>query len=277
MSFLLLTGIPRSGTTLAAALLDSMDDTVCLSEPDEHVQLMERSQDAAGFAAALHRLLVQTKRDLLQGKTVVDRRQPDGSAVTNYLTGPDAGGNRQTAYVIRAGKPKSLSPNVLVGAKHNALFIAALPELVRTEAFRIIALVRDPVAVLTSWQSVPLPIATGRLPAAERFWPELRELSADTVPLLTKQMRIYDLLCRRFIEHRHKISILKYEDMVSDCTKLADATGRPLSPERQRTWERTISKTAARPGPDSHLYDAVRAACARREVSALLGFYPRYG
>ena len=55
MSFLLLTGVPRSGTTLAAALLDQLEDTVCLSEPDEHVGLMKQSRDAADFVASLFR------------------------------------------------------------------------------------------------------------------------------------------------------------------------------------------------------------------------------
>jgi Sulfotransferase domain len=277
MSFLLLMGIPRSGTTLAAALIDRMNDTVCLSEPDEHVQLMEQSRDASDFATKLNDSLGDAKQRLLKGELVLDRRRPDGTAGTNYFAEPNADGRRLETYVIRSGKDKKLSADALVCAKHNALYIAVLPELIQANTFHIVAMVRDPVAVLHSWRSLALPVSAGKLPAADRFWPEMRRLTSDHISLLSKQIRIYDLLCRRFIECGRSISILKYEDLLNDCTRLAEAAGRTISPRERGEWELMIKRNSPHypVGDDPH--EAVRTACALGEVEGLRHFYPQYG
>ena len=56
MPDLILTGLPRSGTTLAAAIIDQAPDALCLSEPDRHVELMNEAADAENFVARLGHL-----------------------------------------------------------------------------------------------------------------------------------------------------------------------------------------------------------------------------
>jgi len=43
MRFGLIAGIPRSDTTLAAALIDQSPDAVCVSEPQDHVSLSDQA------------------------------------------------------------------------------------------------------------------------------------------------------------------------------------------------------------------------------------------
>ncbi len=276
MNDLLLTGIPRSGTSLAAALLDRMDDTVCLSEPDEHLRLMEQSKDASDFVARLHRSMQQMNRRLRDGEAVPDRRQPDGSAVTNYFAEPDAQGQRSATYVNRAIEPRALSADMLLCVKHNALYAGVLPELVQARSLRIVAMVRDPVAVLHSWRSLALPISAGQLPAANRYWPEMRRLTSENIPLLAKQIRIYDLICQRFIDCGPGLSLLRYEDLIGDCAVLATAAGRKLSPAERAAAEHLIDRTYLRRGTDGYLSEAIRSTCRQGKANSLLQFYPDY-
>lgn len=275
MSFLLLTGVPRSGTTLAAALLDKLEDTVCLSEPDEHVGLMKQSRDAADFVASLFRSMKEAKRRLVAGDAVLDRRGPDGAAVTNYF-GTSGDGPRPASFAVRPVDARNLSPDMFLAAKHNALYAAVLPELVEYGGFRIVALVRDPVPVIRSWRSLTLPVSRGRLPAAERYWPEMRLLTASDMPLLNKQIMIFDLICRRFIENAAGIALLRYEDMLEDSARLAVAAGRPLSPRVREEWLTTVNRPSQSADADVDLREAIRAVCARGEAKSLLTFYPQY-
>ena len=45
--YLLITGIPRSGTTLAASLVDQLEDTLCLSEPSRYYEWAIHCQNNA--------------------------------------------------------------------------------------------------------------------------------------------------------------------------------------------------------------------------------------
>ena len=58
---------------------------------------------------------------------------------------------------IAIDKPLSARFTLLI--KHNALFAALLPRL--TESFPCLALVRNPLSVLASWQTVDLPVHPG--------------------------------------------------------------------------------------------------------------------
>lgn len=277
MNFLLLTGIPRSGTTLACSLLDRLDGVVCLSEPDEHVKLMRQTGDAAEFAALLRDSIKATRMLLVEGKPTEARRSATGSVLTNYFLEPDRNGRRELAYSIEPRQRPTQPADVLVCSKHNALYTAALPQLVGSVAFRVIAIVRDPVAALRSWRSVQLPISMGRLPAAEKFWPEMRDLCAADIPLLVKQIRIYDLFCRRFIQHREDICVVRYEDLLEDCTPLVAGAGRTMSPAIDDEWRSMVDRKYVQQQADPTLRDAVREACAQKQAGALLSFYPDYG
>ena len=76
---------------------------------------------------------------------------------------------RAIERLVDVGKP--LSPRFDLVVKHPALF-TALAEPLR-KRFRLVAIVRDPLAVLASWHSVDVPANRGRLPRAEAFAPGL--------------------------------------------------------------------------------------------------------
>ncbi|HST28758.1 MAG TPA: hypothetical protein VLK26_10365 [Rudaea sp.] len=225
MRNLILTGMPRAGTTLACALIDSLDDAVCLSEPDWQDAWPRETNDARAFAARVHADFDRVRARLAAGGDVMDRRGPGGEAVTNYFPRA-ADGQRAPAHALQAFRRPCLGADFLLGMKHNAHYTCALSELSSGEGFDAIAIVRDPLATLRSWRSArDLPISQGRLPAAERLWPELARL-ADVDDILLRQVGIYRLFCERYLALADRVRVLRYEDMSRDPGTLARCCGR---------------------------------------------------
>jgi hypothetical protein len=97
--------------------------------------------------------------------------------------------------------------------KHNALFTALLPEL--QTVFPVYGIVRNPLSVLASWNSVALPVNDGRIPAGEMYSPELADLLADTPGRIERQLHILEWFCQNFARDLPN-RILRYEDFVAD-------------------------------------------------------------
>lgn len=229
MHNVILTGIPRSGTTLAAALIDSLPDTVCLNEPAWQTARVAR--DAQGFAEWLAGDFAQLRQKLLRGEAVPDRREADGSAVTNYYRA-EAGKMEHTFKVIPFARAE-LTQDFTLAIKHNGPYLAALKPLVESKAYTIIAIVRHPVEVIASWRRLALPISQGRMPNATPYWPRMAQLVASPMDMLEKQVRMYDLMCKRIWDMRESIHVLPYETMVKSPGVIANYLvpgGAPVAP-----------------------------------------------
>jgi hypothetical protein len=98
---LIITGTPRSGTSLAAAVIDQAPGCLCLSEPESHVELMQNAISAADFVAKIGQDFDTVRRSLLAGGSVLDRRGADGAPITNYFTNPERDRQREARYTIR--------------------------------------------------------------------------------------------------------------------------------------------------------------------------------
>ena len=206
---LVLTGIPRSGTTLLTALVDTLENSVALSEPGWQFDWLagRKRVDPQWFAGALAEDFTHTRERLLQGLPVSDRRDADGAALTNYHRG---------AYVTHALRRDGLTADFTLGMKHVGPYMGALPQIVAHGAFSVIAMVRHPVETIASWKDVPIPAGMGKMPGAAAQWPELAALSRATMPLLEKQVRLYDMLCERLLELQGRITLFTYEQLVAD-------------------------------------------------------------
>ncbi|WP_449447198.1 hypothetical protein [Thermomonas brevis] len=235
---LVLTGVPRAGTTLCCDLLNRAKDTVALIEPMP-VHRLPLGHDKAVeeirqfFAAARARLLDEgvAASQQVAGRGTdnffgAERRESDGMRV------------RMAALAdIRVDKP--LSADFTLVIKHNAAFAALLASL--AAEFDCIAVVRNPLAVLASWNSVDLPVASGRLPAGERLEPALAARLDAEPKALERQLLLLDWLFGRFSDCLPATKILRYEDVVrSGGGALADASGIavPLSPLSSRNASR---------------------------------------
>ena len=209
----LLCGIPRSGSSLSCRLAGAAPDTVALSEPlDPGIFDDAENPDAA--CARIRDFVTATRAGILtEGRAPsmqVDGRLDD-SRVSDEPTADGLRPPRGGLGEIRLEEP--LSRNFTLLIKHNGMFAMLLPEL--ADHFQVLALVRNPVAVLASWQTVDLAVQQGRVPVAERFDAELHGTLENEPDTLRRQVIVLDWFFSRFCEHLPQERILRYEDVVA--------------------------------------------------------------
>lgn len=231
---LIVTGIPRGGTTLTAALIDNLSDSICLSEPHWQAKWFFEEKNADKLVQLVKKDYKKVRSKILHKEPIIDKRNSDGTPVTNYFGTKRKGSNkknkiRQKRSIIFPNQ----SENFMLGMKHNAHYTCILPELIQSDHFSVIAVMRHPVPTILSWLSLDLPISKGQLPAAEKVWAELREITESKDNLLKKQVRIYDLFCQRYLDLQDKIHLLKYEDIVENPSILEELSG--------KNFERTLN------------------------------------
>lgn len=207
---ILLTGIPRSGTTLAATQLEEMPHTICLHEPEW--QVPSAALNAMQFAEALKEDFIHLRGKLLAGEEVMNRQAKDNTPLTNYYeTGIN--GDMQMRYEMAPVSTQKLPADFTFAMKHNAPYLAILPELISLQHFDIRAVIRHPLPVLRSWRRLSLPVSRGELPNATRYWPQMKLLVEASMPLLEKQARMLELMMERILKYEAHLTILRYKEL----------------------------------------------------------------
>jgi hypothetical protein len=210
---ILITGTPRSGTTLTCHLLNKVPDTLALHEPMRAKQLAEVDDPAARVAIVAQFCAEQRRMALAEGRVIsknVDGRVPDNPIGTEMTSA----GLRKS--VVRKGYipvTKPLSEDFALVIKHNSGFTAILGALV--ERFPVYAVIRNPLATLGSWSTVSFQAHDGRAPAGERLSPELLQRLEGINSVLDRQIALLDWFHEQFLRYLPADRIIKYEDIVS--------------------------------------------------------------
>ena len=209
--FHVLTGLPRSGTTLATSLLNRLDDVVALSEPLRPPDLMPAGS-AAELVDELEDFFREQRRSALEDG-VVRSKVVDGHDTDNYVGDErDAQGRRRLVAetgALRVTAPVSEQLRIVV--KDLALSTALLPALL--ERFDVSALVRNPVAVLASWDTVAMPVSEGHAPHAEWFDADLAR-SLQVEGRRDRQLLLLDWFFARFRDLLPRDRVVRYEDVI---------------------------------------------------------------
>ena len=209
----LLSGIPRAGSSLCCRLAGKLPNLVALSEPIAR----ERSQAAQGADAAvevIESFVAETREHALTSGRV-PTVHVDGGLDDDLVepTSPALGRlrrSRGTRGEITVSGPLTAGFTLLI--KHNALFAALLSSL--TGRFECLGLIRNPVAVLASWQTVDLPVARGRIPAAEQFDAALKVALHREPDVLRRQATALNWFFGQFRAHLPAHRVIRYEDLV---------------------------------------------------------------
>lgn len=214
MPDVILTGLPRSGSTLICNLLTRCADTVALHEPIPMADLARKFSGGA-LVEEVARFYADTRRSLLETRRVLTR-QVNG-AVPDNIFGEERGSDNLRRNLASFGEisleGKELTPDFLLGIKHNAGFVALLEHLVGR--FPVYAIVRHPLAVLSSWNSVKLPVQRGRIPAGEQIDPGLRAALDRINDRTERQCYILEWFFDRLARRLPRASILRYEDVIA--------------------------------------------------------------
>jgi|TARA_R110000737_G_scaffold306646_2_gene314370 hypothetical protein len=201
----ILTGIPRSGTTLACRLLSQMPDVIALNEPLEPSQFPNRKDSLTNIR---HNFDTFRKRLHKNGNAIA--RNKAGQLIDNAY---DSSGEKRKMILQRSEVhfDKKLSPDFDLIFKHNAGFSLLLPEIL--DIFPCYAMIRNPIAVLGSWRSVNVPVSRGRVAKSKKLLPTFFSGIEDKENLLEKQLFILSWYFEQYtaLPNTH---IVRYEEMI---------------------------------------------------------------
>lgn len=221
---IVLTGPPRSGTTLSCYLLNKAPNTVGLNEPMRPRRLARYMPDHEAVCDEIERYFQQARTKIETEKVAVSKHV---GGKMSYETYTEKTGERKT--LVEKGEvpvDKELDSGFYLVMKHPGIFTALLPALV--EHFPCYAIVRNPVAVLASGQSVresaaAAPRKTPRRNAlgllSEDYNREMASLSGDELERQLHKLSWAFERYKRCLPGKH---IIRYEDVV-------ESSGRELS------------------------------------------------
>lgn len=220
-SCVLLTGLSRGGTTLACELLNRLPDVCALDEPMDPNRLIRaaarnggRSLDSTSIRVGIERFAAEQRRSILDrgmaltlhvdgrvlGARVSDERDDDGVRIRMATRGE-----------IPLEIPAAADFTLVI--KHPVAFTALLPMLVTR--FAVFAIVRNPLAVLASWESVPFLQREGRLGLLPAVAPEIA-LRLDSVEdRLERQLTLLSWFFETYASMLPRSRVIRYEDIVA--------------------------------------------------------------
>jgi hypothetical protein len=263
MSTTLITGLPRSGTSLACACLNTLPDCVALVEPMDvpvHGDVNRAVIEIIDFAKITRASIIEKR--IARTKTV------DGRISDNLFEEASTQGLRRDRHELRdVPIAKTLSSDFRLFIKHPAIFTALAHELVKL--FPVFAIIRHPLAVLASWDSVETDFRRGRLPVAEAFGEGLAEeldhapdTLARQVALLRWMFRIYAKLPRS--------QVVTYESIIADPTNALA----PLVGSKSRITHQVLQFDIRERYPNADLPRIARALLEMEQD--VVSFYPDF-
>ena len=206
---ILITGTPRSGTTLTCHLLNRLPDTVALHEPMRVGQLRGPEE----ICDAVARFAAEQRQSILQRRRAISKHA-DG-AVPDNPVGGDRSQNGLRERLVTKGEiviDKELGPDFTLAIKHCGAFTATLDRLVTR--FPVYAVVRNPLSTLASWSTVQFAVQQGHVPNAERLDPTLQATLASLDDDLDRQIYLLHWFHDRIRRSLPDDAIIRYESIV---------------------------------------------------------------
>lgn len=133
----LITGIPRSGTSLLCKLLSQQSNWLILNEPPEVIPYLRERPDASGIGL-LHR---QYRERILLGEPIENKIR-DGEMIDDTAQGDE----RQLYHPAVSGR------YFRMGSKNTLAYLASLSHL-QQSGWPVVAMVRHPLDSLASWET----------------------------------------------------------------------------------------------------------------------------
>jgi hypothetical protein len=217
---ILITGTPRSGTTLTCHLLNKLPDTVALHEPMKVKELVAL-KNYEEICRAIERFCDEQRMSIHECKRAISKNV-DGAVPDNPF-GVDRSDTGLRQMIASKGEiviDKELSQDFMLVIKHPAAFAAVLEGLV--ERFPVYAVIRNPLATLASWNSIDVNVQSGHARAAERLDPSLKAKLAAIDDDLDRQIYLLGWFHGQFRRYLPERSIIRYESVI-------ESGGRALS------------------------------------------------
>jgi hypothetical protein len=209
---IILTGLPRSGTTLTCHLLNQLPDTLALHEPMNVDFPREATHEEV--CDEVGRFFRDTRSRALSSRTV-QTKHIEGRLPVNPISDHYAAEGLRPALATRGEVriDKDLGADFLLVIKHPAAFTALLETLLGR--YPCYAVMRNPLSVLVSWNTIAVPVQQGHAPAAERLDAELTRALAGIEDRIGRQLHLLSWFYEKYDRLLPRESILRYEDTVA--------------------------------------------------------------
>jgi len=210
----LITGVPRSGTTLVCSLLNKLPDVVALHEPMDVWDFADCA-DSQALARIIKDFAEEARRSLREHGFAISKHV--GGEIRDNAAGDsvDESGNRRRRTEhgkIQIDKP--LSENFTLAIKHPLAFTALIEPL--SKQFEFFAIIRNPLATLASWNSLDwLKVKKGRAPIAEKLDATLASRLAGESDAIERQIQILEWSHDRYRQFLPEQAVIKYENLIA--------------------------------------------------------------
>jgi hypothetical protein len=151
---------------------------------------------------------------------------------------------------------KQLARDFVLVIKHPAAFTALLEVLINP--FRCYAIIRNPLAVLESWNTVALPVEQGFAPMAENLDRQLKSELASKADKIERQLHLLGWYFDKYLRVLPGGSILRYEEIVSSGGKALN-TIVPWADKLSETLENKNYRPVCAPDVMTHLGERMLA------------------
>jgi len=216
---IILTGIPRSGTTLVCFLLNKLDNVLALDEPISVNDILKQKKDEEKVKI-INQYYSRT-RELIRTKGIAISKNINGKIFSNKFRERRFKGlrimlSKRDMIIIN----NRLSNEGMLIIKHSALFTALLAEI--KNVLLTYAIVRNPLSVLASWNSVRFPLQKGQSPVAEGLDRKLKLNLKKINDISEKQIFILNWFFRKYHSNLNAGRIIKYEEIISSGGKVLE-------------------------------------------------------
>lgn len=208
---IIITGIPRSGTSYLCKRLHQFDNCVALNEPNEIVNRLVK------YPWALEQYLFETRLSILDGD-VISNKIKDGEVVED--TSIDI---EDVPY-----QPSVRSANFVLAVKNNRPVLNRLDLLMKyiSPETRFVACVRNPIDAIASWiksfnQLRDVDFSQVRVGApSDRFLSAEDKKEVEAIDALSdvaeRRARLWNYLAGKILKHQDRMLIVRYDQLVTE-------------------------------------------------------------
>ncbi len=188
-SNIIITGIPRSGSSLLSTLINQMDKAICLNEIRDDSNLFAMFNDL--------------RQQIEQTQSVENKVDADNQLTTNTIANDTQ--VKKVAIDIE-GK------NFVLAQKFTLRYMVQLEKLLE-DNWDVWAIVRHPVYTLLSWMRCPDNFPITQISPPNRWFHEVAFSSEDED---IRRIDIWNHFAEKLYQHRDKVNIIRYEDLIQN-------------------------------------------------------------
>jgi len=198
--YFILTGIPRSGTTLMCNLANKVSNVVCMNEVAEAYDVPN-----------LPKFFQWTERRIDHHMSI----PMDVDVAGELITDTQYQEHRFSGYVVPYDRDKPL----FIGSKINWPYLSQM-DTIKTYGYKVFAVVRNPVYAIASWNKNPENINEYHVmpddwEGGDGKWLRYSQFSFRANDRLGRQAEIWNMMAQIILDLGHR-NIFWYEHLVSE-------------------------------------------------------------